>query len=105
MFLAVFIICEAAAKPKMKDEPQNELPCELLSSEVEKLQDVPHLHNEEADKSQMNKMERKIQGKKAKPAYWHASIAYYPPCPKGQFHSNKIGADYSKCVKAFPLRN
>jgi hypothetical protein len=40
MFLAVFIICEAAAKQKMIDEPQNE----HVSNEVEESQNVPDLN-------------------------------------------------------------
>ena len=90
MFLAVFIICEVAAKPTMnKEESQNEL---AESKEVEKeSQNVPdHHHKEAADKSHMDKKERKIQGK-AKASGAAAPAAKpsgggkpNPPCPKGQ---------------------
>jgi hypothetical protein len=40
MFLAVFIICEAAAKPMKKDGPENE----LASDEVEESQNFHDHH-------------------------------------------------------------
>ena len=94
MFLAVFIICEVAAKPAMNKEepPQTEL---AESKEVEEeSQNVPDHHHKEADKSHMNKKERKIQGKK--PSSVSASVAKNPPCPKGQSRGKK-GA----CAKGF----
>jgi hypothetical protein len=84
MFLAVFIICEAAAKPMKKDGPENE----LASDEVKESQNFHDHHHKEANKSHMNKMERKIQGK----AKFHGSAAKHK-CPKGQ-GLNKHG----KCV-------